>query len=154
LPYTPATHVPLIFKGPGVPAGTYSRLAGNHDFVPTVLALLGLPPRTDADGRDLFAADSGRQGILIQSPNPDIHTLDSTGAKVKYGLPGYSAIRTNSGGLYVEWDNGHTEYYTNPDQIDPAPAPDYMHSWLTSLETCQGDSTASNPCQVAEDSHP
>jgi N-acetylglucosamine-6-sulfatase len=150
LPYSPATHVPMIFDGPGIPTGTSHQLAGNHDFVPTVLALLGLPPRADADGRDLFGGNlSQRQGIEIESPSPAVHTFSKKGAKLDYGLPGYSAIRTDSGGLYVEWANGHTEYYTDPDQMDAVRPPNYMHSWLASLASCQGKS-----CLAAEDAHP
>jgi arylsulfatase A-like enzyme len=153
LPYSPATHVPMIFDGPGVPTGTSHQLAGNHDFVPTVLALLGLPPREDADGRDLFGSDlSQRGGIEIENPSPAVHTLSKKGAKLTYGLPGYRAIRTDSGGLYVEWDNGHTEYYTDPDQIRPARPPDYMHRWLATLASCQGAKAGS--CQAAENAHP
>jgi arylsulfatase A-like enzyme len=46
--------IPLILRGPGVPAGT--RLAepvSVVDVLPTVLAQLGLPPAPDLDGRDL-----------------------------------------------------------------------------------------------------
>jgi arylsulfatase A-like enzyme/Flp pilus assembly protein TadD len=49
-----ALRVPWLLRGPGVPAGR--RVAGvvsSVDVAPTLLALAGLPPLPDADGRDL-----------------------------------------------------------------------------------------------------
>ena len=48
--------VPLLFLGAGVPRAVRSDRAGSHDVVPTLLAVLGVPPRTPLDGRDLFAS--------------------------------------------------------------------------------------------------
>ncbi|MBI4879704.1 MAG: sulfatase-like hydrolase/transferase [Planctomycetes bacterium] len=49
-------HVPLILRGPGVPAGAVlPGLAENVDILPTILELLGLEPPEDIDGISLAA---------------------------------------------------------------------------------------------------
>jgi N-acetylglucosamine-6-sulfatase len=46
--------VPLIARGPGVAAGSSSAaMVANIDLGPTILALAGLPPPANADGRSL-----------------------------------------------------------------------------------------------------
>jgi len=45
-------HVPLVLYGMG--RGVRSDAAGSHDAVPTILARLGITPRTPLDGRDLL----------------------------------------------------------------------------------------------------
>jgi choline-sulfatase len=54
--YQEITRIPLIFSGPGIPAGSMiTEPVSQIDIVPTVLAMLGLPPETGQQGRDLFA---------------------------------------------------------------------------------------------------
>jgi arylsulfatase A-like enzyme len=49
-------HIPLLLRGPGIPAGRRVAVPSSiTDVVPTLLDLLGLPP-IDADGRSLRAA--------------------------------------------------------------------------------------------------
>jgi hypothetical protein len=48
--------VPLLFLGAGVPRTVRSDRAGSHDVVPTLLAVLGITPRSALDGRDLFGS--------------------------------------------------------------------------------------------------
>jgi arylsulfatase A-like enzyme len=52
-PHPYDTHVPLIFAGPGVPAGTFAGRAETVDLAPTVAELLGLPPLEGIDGESL-----------------------------------------------------------------------------------------------------
>ncbi len=63
--------VPLLVRGPGIPAGR--RLAGAaqlEDLMPTLLSLLGLPAPQGIDGRDLLpwlrgqVAESPRQAVV------------------------------------------------------------------------------------------
>ena len=55
--YTEQVHVPLVFRGPGIPAGVRREdQATLLDVVPTILARLGLPAAAWADGVDLFPA--------------------------------------------------------------------------------------------------
>jgi arylsulfatase A-like enzyme/Flp pilus assembly protein TadD len=52
--YDAVLKVPLILRGPGVPAGQrVSTVVSAIDVAPTILALVGLAPLSDADGRDL-----------------------------------------------------------------------------------------------------
>ena len=49
-PYRYDTHVPLVFWGPGIPAGRYDRRVQTVDIAPTVAALLGVEAPDDLDG--------------------------------------------------------------------------------------------------------
>jgi arylsulfatase A-like enzyme/Tfp pilus assembly protein PilF len=52
--YQATQRVPLLFAGPGIPAGkTVARNVGLVDVAPTILDLAGLPPLPGADGRSL-----------------------------------------------------------------------------------------------------
>jgi arylsulfatase A-like enzyme len=46
-------HVPMVFLGPGIPAGRDSTRASTTDFAPTLAALLGLPVPDGLDGAPL-----------------------------------------------------------------------------------------------------
>jgi arylsulfatase A-like enzyme len=60
--YEHSTKVPLILRGPGVPAGKeFDALAYIHDLYPTLAALAGLPPRADIDGRSLAKVLTGEE---------------------------------------------------------------------------------------------
>jgi arylsulfatase A-like enzyme len=52
----PLVRVPLLMRVPGEAAGRRHDVAAHVDVVPTVLALLGVPPMPGARGRDLRAA--------------------------------------------------------------------------------------------------
>jgi arylsulfatase A-like enzyme len=52
--YEPSVRVPLIFRAPGVPAGTrIGDLVSGIDLLPTLLQMLHLPPAKDIHGRSL-----------------------------------------------------------------------------------------------------
>ena len=51
-------HVPMIFMGPGIPAGRDASHAATIDFAPTTAKILGIPFPRDLDGK-LLAAVSG-----------------------------------------------------------------------------------------------
>jgi len=49
--YDTNVHIPLIFRGPGIPAGrVVNTLVSHYDLLPTILDLESLPPLTKADG--------------------------------------------------------------------------------------------------------
>ncbi len=52
-PYNYDTHVPIIFLGPGIKAGTYSREVAPNDIAPTLSALLGVTDPSGSVGRVL-----------------------------------------------------------------------------------------------------
>jgi predicted AlkP superfamily pyrophosphatase or phosphodiesterase len=54
-PYWYDRHVPMLFMGPGIPAGRDAARASTTDFAPTLARLLGLTPPTDLDGHPLAA---------------------------------------------------------------------------------------------------
>ena len=56
LAYEPSIRVPLLMRGPGIPAGVRrSELVWNGDLAPTILALTGAQPAWPLDGRSLLA---------------------------------------------------------------------------------------------------
>lgn len=71
--YEPATHLPLLMRGPGIKPGTATgELAANIDIAPTILELAGASPDKSIDGRSLvpFMQDPGlrtRRPILFES---------------------------------------------------------------------------------------
>jgi N-acetylglucosamine-6-sulfatase len=73
LSYEPATHVPFLIRGPGIPQGTRTgELAANVDIAPTLLQLAGAEATKSIDGRSLvpFLEDPElrtRRPILFES---------------------------------------------------------------------------------------
>jgi N-acetylglucosamine-6-sulfatase len=103
-PYEESARVPLVLRGPGIPAGTRSEvMVGNVDLAPTILDAAGAAAGIPLDGRSLLGAGP---------PRPDGRALlIETGP----GRPGpwYSAIRTDRF-LYVEHSSGERELYDLP----------------------------------------
>jgi N-acetylglucosamine-6-sulfatase len=95
LPYEPSIRIPLVMRGPGVPAGRVDRrLVANVDVASTILDATDVLPGRLQDGRsllELLADPGGEWGrdILIENGN---------GAN---GVPAYRGIRTYRF-LYVE----------------------------------------------------
>ena len=95
--YEPSIRVPLIIRGPNIPAGQHrSQFVENIDLAPTIVAATGVQPGRVMDGRSLlpFARDrllhSGRD-LLLETPI-------------------YSAIRTPNW-VYAEHVTGERELY-------------------------------------------
>jgi N-acetylglucosamine-6-sulfatase len=97
--YEPSIRVPLIMRGPGVPAGARRRqLVTNVDLSPTILHAAGARAGKPQDGRSLFPLlrDSGLEwgrDVLIYGRNPR-----------------YNAIRTYRY-VYARHATGETELY-------------------------------------------
>lgn len=74
--------VPLMIRGPGVPAGrVIDALTANLDFAPTFAALAGVTPPDWVDGRSLLplftdAAPPWRQALLLEHGGPDALDLE------------------------------------------------------------------------------
>jgi arylsulfatase A-like enzyme len=105
--YEEGTRVPLVIRGPGVPAGEVHRhLVGNIDLAPTILDAAGTQPVAPVDGRSLLplAGDptiDWRREILLEN---SVST----------------AIRTASYS-YAEHPDGEAELYdlrTDPFQLE------------------------------------
>jgi arylsulfatase A-like enzyme len=135
--------VPLIVRGPGVPAGGSVDLATvNVDFAPTFVELAGLPARATIDGRSLVPLLHGpplpisvwRQMVLLEhgsevgSDEPaarqvDPGTLEPPDTEVlapaSMPEPSFEGLRT-SHWTYVELTSGEKELYDHvrdPDQL-------------------------------------
>ena len=118
-PYEESIRMPFYVRGPGVPAGrSIDHLAGLVDLASTFLSLAGVSIPATVDGMSLApllssappAASAWRQEILIEHP---------AGAGLPIQIPPYYGVRTQSE-LYVEYDNGESEYYdlrTDPSQL-------------------------------------
>jgi hypothetical protein len=53
-PWNYDTHVPVLFLGPGIPAGTIHRQVQPADVAPTLAAQLGMSPPASSQGRVLY----------------------------------------------------------------------------------------------------
>jgi N-acetylglucosamine-6-sulfatase len=146
--YEPSIRVPLIMRGPGVPAGERRRqLVTNADLAPTVLDAAGARPAGRVpDGRSLFPLLRDRdlawgRELLVE------------------GAPGilavaYAALR-NDRFVYAEHDNGERELYDlrhDPDQLrNAAGDPGYasiearLAERLAALQVCSGRSCLGAP---------
>ena len=114
LAYEPSSHVPLLIRGPGIPAGTVSgELVTNADLAPTIMEATGAVADRPFDGRSLlpFARDA-----RLRTRRPVLHEglaagdLDRDGAARSGTVGEYRAIRT-ARYLYIEWINGAVELY-------------------------------------------
>lgn len=153
-PYEESIRVPMIVRGPGVPAGKrVAALVINNDIAPSVAAMAGVEPPSFVDGRSflplLHRPDMPwRQSFLIERRETERHEM--TDAAV------FDGIRTKHW-TYVEYGNGERELYDlerDPFQLDNrigkvAPAlVTALSSRLAELKNC-----AAEDCRVAEDLH-
>lgn len=141
LAYEESIRVPLLIRGPGVPAGQHrSALVLNNDLAPTIAELAGAIPAPSCDGRSLlplFAADNPlewRRRFLIE------HFHDGPGAPVWFY--DYLAVRSAPGDfdetgqqILIDWradllhnpvQTGFENYKldTDPYQLDSIPQGD------------------------------
>ncbi len=139
--YEPSIRVPLLIRGPGVPAGvSVSGLTSNADLATTVIELTGAPATRQPDGLSLIpptAAPSAQNGreLLIETNQ-------------------FTAIRT---GRYkwVEYGDGFDELYDldrDPHELDNvAGDPEYLAvqvhlaTRLAALRACAGASCTQTP---------
>ncbi len=144
-PYMEAHEVPLVVRGPGVPADeSFDELVANTDIAPTVLDLAGSSPPDWMDGRsfapflDGEAPDPWRSSVLIEGVGGTY-----------YDRPAYAGVRREDE-VYVEYSTGDREYYDlgkDPYQLDnrPEDAPRGIEGELETLKGCSGET-----CREAE----
>ena len=144
LPYEPASRVPLLVRGPGVPAGEASdALVGNVDLAPTIAQIAEAKPTLEVDGQSILSlarnpTSSTDRAFLLESLVRDKSTY--------YGYP-YAAIRSGHF-LYVDYETGDEELYNlarDPDELDSvAGEPRYaakqraLEAALRQLRDCRG----------------
>jgi arylsulfatase A-like enzyme len=147
--YDELLSVPLIVRGPGVPAGARVRsMAGLVDIMPTVLGLVGLDIPNGLDGLDLadyWHDDSVPRRLL------EIETSWIDGTRAKRG------IRTPTHKLIVDLEAGTTEFYDlvedpgETQNLYPHPVAAELEQALQSLEArAVGDEVELTPEDIEQ----
>ncbi|MCA9878268.1 MAG: sulfatase, partial [Thermomicrobiales bacterium] len=150
-PYEEAIRIPLVVRGPGVPAGRSAAVVSTVDLAPTIAALAGAAIPAFVDGRSLLPVlqpepAPWRQSVLVAHHHNRPTRTD--------GPPAFSALRADDL-TYVEYADGSRELYNleaDPHQLD---------NRLTALETAEAAqlatrlaelrACAANTCRTAED---
>jgi N-acetylglucosamine-6-sulfatase len=138
-PYDEAIRVPLLVRGPGIPAGTrLDALTANADLAPTILDAASVPAGLSPDGISLLD--------LIQRPERERELLIENHLDDDSYTP-YTGVLT-SRYVYVEYATGERELYdlsADPFQLeslhsDPlhAKAMRWLAGRLAELRDCQG----------------
>jgi N-acetylglucosamine-6-sulfatase len=89
--YDPSTQVPLLVRGPGIPAGSQPRaLVWNGDITSTILQMAGATPGLPQDGRSLlpYAEDPNKPStrpVLFETGPPGSSFEPGTAAAAKGG---------------------------------------------------------------------
>jgi N-acetylglucosamine-6-sulfatase len=146
-PYEESIHVPLLVRGPGVPANaTTHKLVLNTDYFPTFTALAGATTPDYVDGRSLRPVLGGsttatwRTAILLER------------AYLDEPATWFEGILTSDERKYIEYAGGFRESYdlgADPYELrnsyDAATPPARLAARLQALKGCAGDS-----CRAAE----
>jgi arylsulfatase A-like enzyme len=165
LPYEEAIRVPLLVRGPGVPARVEPRLASNIDLAPTIAELAGVEVPSFVDGRSLVpllrneASPPWREAVAIERAGRD--EVDAAVADIgtKPNNPPFRGLRTMDR-VYVEYPrSSEQELYdlaADPAQLqnragdpDRANELDDLQAWSEALRSCAGAS-----CREVEDRPP
>jgi arylsulfatase A-like enzyme len=147
LPYEPSLAVPLVIRGPGIPAGVETSSIGTSiDLAPTIVAAAEATAVRPMDGRNLLPVlkhgESSWETLLIQAGPRGT-------AEMKYGWF-YRGVRDERWTYVYYLPTGEEELYdrrNDPSQLDNlALDPAYadvmteMRSQLQLLQTCAADS--------------
>jgi len=149
VPYEPSIRVPLIMRGPGIPAGEHlKQLVTNADLAPTIAAVANARPARIVDGRSLLP--------LFQDPTLEWgrDILLERGPDSKHPEQVFTGLRTPRF-KYVEYLNGDKELYDlakDPGELQNRVAnPAYatirneLAVRLASLRRCVGSSCRVGP---------
>lgn len=162
--YEEDIRVPLVVRGPGVPAGaTVTNLTANVDFPSTWADLAGIATPSSVDGRSLLPFLRGqtpatwRRAVLLEHAGPSITLPSEDGtlepqdpfdvqAQASGGAPVFVGIRTETR-TYVEYDTGERELYnltSDPNQLDnaygsaSAALKTQLSTWVSRLKSAAG----------------
>jgi arylsulfatase A-like enzyme len=165
--YEEDIHVPLVIRGPGVPArGSVEHLTVETDLAPTFAEWAAVIPPGFVDGRSLGPLlkesppppSEWRQGFLIEyepSVEPSMSWFEKRLFEWQQDsrLTAYQAVRSGRH-LFVQYQSGERELYdlvNDPDQLRnivrrvSARTIAQYASWLKQLRKCKG-----SECQKAE----
>ena len=157
LPYEESLRIPLIVRGPGVPAGRkVQRQVSNIDFAPTLLDMANARAGRKPDGVSLLPTLRGGRKpparvLQIEAPRP----LFSHPVPVHRWARPYKGVRTDRFTYVVYTEAGDTELYdrrTDPAQMrNVAGQPAYAQVQaqlardLAKLERCRGSACNVRP---------
>jgi arylsulfatase A-like enzyme len=151
MPYEEDIRVPMVVRGPGVPAGkTVEQFALNIDLAPTFAQIAGLEVPQSYDGRSLLLLLRGqtptvwRQSFMVQRGEGAEAQSEDGDAGDRAGA--FSALRT-AVYTFVQWGSGDRELYdlkADPYQLenlaakaDPALI-QRLFTRLAELSKCKG----------------
>jgi N-acetylglucosamine-6-sulfatase len=149
--YEPDVHVPLLVRGPGVPAGVeVTALTSSVDLVATFAELAGAVLPVEPDGRSLVpflqgqTPETWRQAVLLEQFKYPVSPPDDDAASDN---PSHRGLRTESF-KYVEYGTGEREVYdlrNDPDELlnlrDRVPLAwlDQLSKRAKALGSCKGE---------------
>ena len=111
--YEESIRVPLVVRGPGIPAGrTLAHPVLNIDLAPTLAELAGVPIPDSVDGRSL---------VPLLRENPPALASWRTDFLVEHFSEGASLALRNADWLYAELESDERELYDmrkDPQQVD------------------------------------
>lgn len=171
-PYDEDVRVPLVVRGPGVPAGRIvDELAVEVDLAPTFAAIAAASAPDFVDGRSLAplltgaVPDAWRRAVLIEhdagSGEPFEPAGERRGRPRNPQPPTYRALRTSEW-LYVEYASGERELYDlrrDPDELDNVYASadvrlrDCLADQLATMRGCAGDACRSAEARTCAQGH-
>jgi N-acetylglucosamine-6-sulfatase len=146
LPYEPSIRLPLLMRGPGVPAGErLGQLVTNADLAPTIVDAAGARPGRAQDGRSLLdlvkdpGAQWGRELLLEGGTNQGLTFAGLRNYRWKY-------IEYVTAGKEL-YDLENDAHELNNLAGDPALAPlrAAMAARLAALRTCAGSGCRQRP---------
>lgn len=170
-PYETDIHVPLVVRGPGVPAGVQrSEYTADLDLAETFAELAGVPPLSFSDGRSLVPllrgapAGGWRQAFFLEEfgtgefDPPDVlagtprEPLDKADLATTVPIPSYFGFQA-PGYKYIEYKSNEKELYVASDpyeltnvagKIAPSIGAS-LAAYLNRFNDCVGDA-----CRAAE----
>jgi N-acetylglucosamine-6-sulfatase len=151
-PYEEDIGVPLMVRGPGVPAEEVRKqLVINNDFAPTIADLAEVPTPDFVDGRSFAPLLTVSPPSSWRSAFLEEGTLETIGTDTP--TPTHEGVHTQDH-MFIEYvDTGEYELYdldTDPDQLESIQQPDnpqlhsQMQSRLDALSNCSGVSCRAN----------
>lgn len=118
MPYEEDIRVPLVVRGPGVPAGSHlEAMVLNIDLAPTFGEIAGIDPPGFVDGRSFLplfddSEHPWRQSFLIERRQLEAQLIDRTGlaGQQLVDAAAFTAMRSAEW-IYVEHGTGERELY-------------------------------------------